>query len=103
MVYEMVYERRPILTQLKGMYSRKSWGGDTDPYVMATFRGYQKQGEDDPNKDPLLGTVIFEYSDERFLGIPKTAGSDEVRITLGRLDEIKLIIPRCNTSATNKP
>lgn len=29
----------------QGMYSAKSWGGNVDPYLMATFLGYKDQGE----------------------------------------------------------
>lgn len=29
----------------QGMYSAKSWGGNVEPYLMATFLGYKDQGE----------------------------------------------------------
>lgn len=45
---------------------------------MVEFRGYKKQGEDDPNEDPILGAVVFEYSDERLLGVPKGDDPNEV-------------------------
>lgn len=60
------------------MYSRRSWGGEIDPFILTTFRGYQPSGTDDPNTDPVLATVIFEWDDYHLLGVPVSEGSSEV-------------------------
>lgn len=64
------------------MYSRKSWGGSVDPYIMTMFKTYKDQGHDDPNTDPIVSVVVFEYSDHNLLGVPKGPDTDEVRNTL---------------------
>ena len=47
-----------------GMYSRKSWGGNTDPFILAKFR---KDTSDD-DSDPIVSLVIFEWNDELLIG-----------------------------------
>ncbi|KAF2453669.1 lung seven transmembrane receptor-domain-containing protein [Lineolata rhizophorae] len=50
-----------------GMYSRKSWGGATDPYILAKF--VQAKHVDD-DADPLVSLIMFEWKDEYLLGKP---------------------------------
>lgn len=47
------------------MYSRKSWGGNTDPFVLTKFIKPMnlKDGE-----DPIISLVVFEWQDEHLLG-----------------------------------
>lgn len=49
------------------MYSRKSWGGSIDPFISVTF---EPRTEED--QDPIVSMVIFEWRDERFVGIRTT-------------------------------
>jgi hypothetical protein len=46
------------------MYSRKSWGGDVDPYILVKFR----KGPVEIEGDPLVSLVMFEWKDEDLIG-----------------------------------
>ncbi|KAJ5713259.1 Transmembrane receptor eukaryota [Penicillium malachiteum] len=46
-----------------GMYSRKSWGGTVDPFILVKF----SKAEGAQN-DPLASLVIFEWNDEGLIG-----------------------------------
>lgn len=46
-----------------GMYSRKAWGGDVDPFILVKFTKSEAQ-----ESDPLASLVIFEWSDEGLIG-----------------------------------
>lgn len=46
------------------MYSKKSWGGSVDPYILVKFLG--DRSEDDT--DPLASLVVFEWQDEELIG-----------------------------------
>lgn len=46
-----------------GMYSRKAWGGQVDPFILTKFVS-ESPGEG----DPLVSMVIFEWSDEALIG-----------------------------------
>ena len=47
-----------------GMYSRKSWGGSVDPFILTKF--FKVTPEDD--SDPIVSLIIFEWEDEPFIG-----------------------------------
>lgn len=46
------------------MYSRKSWGGSIDPFILVKF--LPDRTEDD--SDPLTSLIIFEWQDEGLIG-----------------------------------
>ncbi|KAH6627651.1 lung seven transmembrane receptor-domain-containing protein [Chaetomium tenue] len=48
-----------------GMYSRKSWGGDVDPYIHVKFTGAGK----DEGEDPVVSLLIFDWMDQEFLDV----------------------------------
>ncbi|KAL7955406.1 lung seven transmembrane receptor domain-containing protein [Trichoderma compactum] len=49
-----------------GMYSRTSWGGPVDPFILVKFlNNTAPQGD-----DPIASLVIFEWRDADFVGIP---------------------------------
>lgn len=49
-----------------GMYSRTSWGGPVDPFILVKFlNDTAAQGD-----DPIASLVIFEWRDSEFIGIP---------------------------------
>ncbi|CRG90646.1 Membrane protein PTM1 [Talaromyces islandicus] len=55
-----------------GMYSRKAWGGDVEPFILTKFNKI----EEDVTEDFLVSLVVFEWGDEDLIGrVP--AGSDE--------------------------
>lgn len=47
-----------------GMYSRKAWGGNIEPFILTKF---VKETPPD-NSDPLVSLVIFEWNDEPLIG-----------------------------------
>ncbi|KAI9718375.1 MAG: hypothetical protein M1812_004096 [Candelaria pacifica] len=56
-----------------GMYSRNSWGGDVDPFILAKFEKVDVEGD----VDPLVSMVIFEWRDENYVGKLATPDSKE--------------------------
>ena len=58
------------------MYSRKSWGGQVDPYILVKFR--ESPVEDDA--DPVVSLVMFEWKDEDLIG-RRPEGSNRVQRT----------------------
>jgi hypothetical protein len=48
------------------MYSKKSWGGPVDPYILAKF----KKADKDAPGDPSVGIVIWEFQDYDFIWKP---------------------------------
>ncbi|KAM0349304.1 hypothetical protein ACHAPU_003713 [Fusarium lateritium] len=49
-----------------GMYSKSSWGGPVDPFILVKFLN----GSDAGVKDPTASLVIFEWKDRNLVGIP---------------------------------
>jgi hypothetical protein len=47
------------------MYSRKSWGGNVDPYIDVKIL---KPTNLPDNEDPIVSLVIFEWADRPFIG-----------------------------------
>ena len=54
------------------MYSRKSWGGATDPFILTKFMKPKNLKDGD---DPLASLVVFEWQDEHLIGHPKKDGT----------------------------
>ncbi|MCJ1299680.1 hypothetical protein MMC08_002473 [Hypocenomyce scalaris] len=59
--------------QCSGMYSQKSWGGSTPPFIL--FTAIKDVLEDD--SDPIISLVIFEWRDEYLFGAYPTPDSTE--------------------------
>ena len=57
-----------------GMYSRKAWGGDTDPFILTTFPKFEGEGDE----DPIVSLVIFEWRDEEYVGVWETDEATKV-------------------------
>lgn len=53
--------------QCQGMYSRRAWGGNTDPYIMVNFTKPKDLPE---GQDPIVSLAIFEWSGRKYLGVP---------------------------------
>jgi hypothetical protein len=49
------------------MYSRKSWGGAMDPFILTKFIKPKNLKNKD---DPLVSLVVFEWSDKDLIGYP---------------------------------
>lgn len=45
------------------MYSRKAWGGSTDPYILTKFIKPEKV-----EGDPTVSLVVFEWADRDLIG-----------------------------------
>ena len=58
-----------------GMYSRKAWGGNVDPFILVQFSKRENQ-----EGDPLASLVIFEWNDEDLIGEYRSNDA-EVRIS----------------------
>ncbi|KAF2083977.1 hypothetical protein K490DRAFT_76155 [Saccharata proteae CBS 121410] len=56
--------------QCSGMYSRKSWGGSVDPFILVKFL---KATDAPENTDPTVSLLIFEWQDKNLLGKPSDA------------------------------
>ena len=50
-----------------GMYSRKSWGGNMDPFILTKFIKPKKLKNGD---DPMVSLVMFEWEDKDLIGVP---------------------------------
>lgn len=57
------------------MYSRKAWGGDTDPFITTEFSKITPEGD----ADPVVSLVIFEWRDEDLVGVWESDEAKEVR------------------------
>lgn len=56
------------------MYSRSSWGGPVDPFILVKFlNGTKAKG-----KDPIASLVIFEWKDVNLIGIQDPEGYSNV-------------------------
>ena len=58
------------------MYSKKSWGGKTEPFIMVKFVKGKDQYKD--MDDPVVGVVVWEWKDANLLGKPTDRPADEV-------------------------
>ncbi|KAF2727319.1 integral membrane protein [Polyplosphaeria fusca] len=50
-----------------GMYSKKSWGGKIDPFILVKF---VRNDKNDAIEDPTVGVVVWEWKDTDLLGKP---------------------------------
>ncbi|TQV92312.1 hypothetical protein V2A60_007004 [Cordyceps javanica] len=57
-----------------GMYSKKSWGGPVDPFILVKFLNDTLPEGD----DPTVSLVIFEWKDRKFVGVPGETGENDL-------------------------
>ena len=48
------------------MYSKGSWGGSVNPFILAKFDNSSYKG----NRDAVVSVVVFEWRDEHLLDVP---------------------------------
>lgn len=62
------------------MYSKTSWGGPVDPFILVKFLNTSNSDV----KDPIASLVIFEWKDRNLVGIPdpNTPGNVSARDSL---------------------
>lgn len=65
------------------MYSKSSWGGAVDPFILVTFL---KQDEG----DSLVSMVIYEYRDKGYIGRPIGDDPYQVRSSFDRYRKVTL-------------
>ena len=56
------------------MYSKQSWGGDVDPFILVKVDKVEAAEE-----DPLMSLVIFEWHDEDLIGQYLPEDEEKVR------------------------
>ena len=56
------------------MYSRRSWGGSVDPFILTKF----DKAASDEEVDSLVSLIIFEWKDQAFLG--RTTASGDMKV-----------------------
>lgn len=56
------------------MYSKKGWGGDTDPFIQTTF----DKGSTPDDNDVYISLVVFEFRDEDLIGVWPSPDAPEV-------------------------
>lgn len=54
------------LTSLPGMYSRTTWGGPVDPFILVKFLNSTIS----TGSDPVASLIIFEWRDKDLVGVP---------------------------------
>ncbi|OCL10415.1 hypothetical protein AOQ84DRAFT_387531 [Glonium stellatum] len=57
-----------------GMYSKKSWGGNVEPFILVKFL---KADQNDQAPDPVVSIVIWEWKDSNLIGKPTDAPQDD--------------------------
>jgi hypothetical protein len=66
------------------MYSKKSWGGQTEPFIMVKFI---KNDEYKDVEDPTVAVVVWEWKDTYLLGRPDDKPVDMVGNTASRIGQ----------------
>lgn len=59
------------------MYSKKSWGGKVDPFILVKF--IKNEEKNKGIEDPTVGLVIWEWKDTLLLGKPSDMPVADVR------------------------
>lgn len=59
--------------QCSGMYGKKSWGGDVDPFILLKVDKVEEKEE-----NPLMSLAIFEWKDENLIGQYLPSDKDQV-------------------------
>ena len=67
------------------MYSKSSWGGDVEPYILARFNKAEIR-EDDPT-DPVIAIAIFNWKDVGRIGAPAPGAPERVSIAAMTVDQ----------------
>ncbi|KAL9043731.1 MAG: hypothetical protein Q9214_003091 [Letrouitia sp. 1 TL-2023] len=68
-----INNKDPNQEQCSGMYSKSSWGGSVDPFILAKFR--KAQAPD--GADAFVSIVIFEFKDRDLVGVWPSADAAE--------------------------
>jgi hypothetical protein len=66
------------------MYSKKSWGGSIEPFILLKFLKADIKGDD--NADPLVSVLVWEFKDSDLIGKPTGAPQEDVSMTVTSTD-----------------
>ncbi len=58
------------------MYSKSSWGGPVDPFILVKFTGVGK----DDDEDPIASLLIFDWMDSDYIGVTLPGGAGKAGI-----------------------
>lgn len=72
----LVTWRQHAHTKSSGMYSKKSWGGKVDPFILVKFIKDPKKNEG--IKDQTVSVVVWEWKDTLLLGAPSDLPVNDV-------------------------
>jgi hypothetical protein len=75
-----------------GMYSKRSWGGPVDPFILIDFI---KPNDIPKDQDPIASLLLFEWDDRNLIGIPNP---DIDGATLGICNDDFVKKGACNTT-----
>jgi len=59
-----------------GMYSKKSWGGKVEPFILVKFIKDTNKNKD--IQDPIVSVVVWEWKDTLLLGAPSDLPVNDV-------------------------
>ncbi|KAK5012723.1 Membrane protein ptm1 [Cryomyces antarcticus] len=81
---EMQLDQKEENRQLcSGVYSRKSWGGNVDPFILTKF---MKKEDVEGDADPVVSLVLFEWRDKPLIGKPVSPDTMDASSSQGELD-----------------
>ncbi|KAF8451784.1 lung seven transmembrane receptor-domain-containing protein [Terfezia claveryi] len=80
--------------QCAGMWSKKSWGGEIDPFIAVNFKA-----KPDSHGDKIVSLLIFEWEDANYLGRFPSEDSEERKYVCDS-DAVKLNL--CNETETGQ-
>jgi len=63
------------IQKCSGMYSKKSWGGATDPFIFVKFLDTDKNKD---IQDPTVALIVFEWRDWNLIGRPADPNGETV-------------------------
>ncbi|KAL9059980.1 MAG: hypothetical protein Q9162_000830 [Coniocarpon cinnabarinum] len=69
-------QKRPNRIRCEGMYSKSSWGGDVEPYIMARFD--QASLSENDLSDPVVAISIFNWNDVGKIGASSTESPERL-------------------------
>lgn len=58
------------------MYSKSSWGGPVDPFILVKFTDVGK----DHGEDPIVSLIIFDWIDEDYIGVESDGGFGRIAV-----------------------
>ncbi|KAL8739967.1 MAG: hypothetical protein Q9190_007278 [Brigantiaea leucoxantha] len=81
--------------QCSGMYSKSSWGGSVDPFILTKYN----KAKDSDDKDTFVSVIIYEFKDEDLVGMwPSPEAPEKMLICDDKAIDKKF----CNSTQINE-